>query len=81
MNLGLGEKQILQGQPGAMQTPLGLLSCSLKHLPSLLSLEMSLLFATSTAIIMLDTPHPLFLDAMGKVTSVLGGLGAAGIQA
>lgn len=82
--MGLEEKQILQGQPGAMQTILGLMSCSLimeAFAISVVSVEMSLLSAASIPIIMLDTPYPMFLDAVGKVTSVLGGLGAPGIQA
>lgn len=64
VDLGVGKEQILQDQPAAVGAALGLLSCFMTTKAfafSAVSVEMSLLPATSAHRVASDPPYPLFL--------------------
>lgn len=80
VDVGVGEGQVLQDQPGSVGAALGLLSCFMSTKAfaiSAVSVEMSLPPATSAHIVASDPPCPLFLDAVGEITLIPGGLGVA----
>lgn len=80
VDLGVGKEQVLQDQPGAVGAALGQLSCFMTTKAfaiSAVAVEMSFLPATSAHIVASDPPYPLFLDAVGEIALIPGGLGVA----
>lgn len=78
----MGEEQVLQGQLGAMGSALDQSSCSMTTEAYAISAvsgdEPPVCHERPHDCVRL--PHPLLLDTVGEVTSVPGGLGAAGVQ-